>query len=259
MHRALRLSTASLLVLLLAGATPAAVKTSDIMFKAGDDQVKGFLAEPDGKGPFPAIVVIQEWWGLNDWIKENAQRLAKQGYVCLAPDLYHGKVTDDPQKARQLLQGLPRDRALRDLKAAVDALAARENVEKDKIGCIGWCMGGGFSLQLALHDPRVRACVMCYGQPVTDAEKLKPLQAEVLGVFGADDMGIRAESVRQFEQALKTDGKKVERINIYKGAGHGFMRSNNGPDKPNPAYREKQAKDAWQQIDRFFARTLGGK
>src|SRR6516165_1359333 len=154
-------------VLLLALAVPALaaetkVKTSEIKFKSGDEEIKGFLAEPEGKGPFPAIVVIQEWWGLTDWIKDNAKRLAAQGYVTLAPDLYRGKVTDDPAVAGQLLKGLPQDRALRDLKAAVDTLAARDNVQKDKIGSIGWCMGGGFSLQLALADDRIKACVMCY-------------------------------------------------------------------------------------------------
>ncbi len=258
MHRMLRIALATLAVLLAAGVARAAVKTSDITFQAGDDQVKGFLAEPDGKGPYPAIVIIQEWWGLNDWIKENATRLAGEGYVCLAPDLYHGKVTNNPMVAGQLAKGLPPDRALRDLKAAVDALTARGTVDKEKIGCIGWCMGGGYSLQLALHDSRVHACVMCYGRVVTDPEKLKPLQAEILGIFGEEDRGIKAEDVRQFEEALKTDGKKVERINIYKGAGHGFMRPGNGEQK-NPAYRETQARDAWKQVDHFFARTLRGK
>src|SRR5205807_759753 len=104
---------------------------------------------------------------LNDWIKENAQRLAGHGYVCLAPDLYHGKVTDDPRVAGQLLKGLPKDRAVRDLKAAVGTLAAMDNVKKGDIGVIGWCMGGGYALQLALHDKRVKACAMCYGPVVT--------------------------------------------------------------------------------------------
>src|SRR4051812_35362393 len=131
-------------------AAAAEIKTGTIMFKSGDEEITAFLAEPEGKGPFPAIVVIQEWWGLNDWIKENAKRLARNGYVAIAPDLYHGKVTDDPKVAAQLLNGLPRDRAVRDLKASVDALSEKANVKKDRIGSIGWCMGGGYSLQLAL-------------------------------------------------------------------------------------------------------------
>src|SRR5881392_4037102 len=122
----------------LAAPAAAQVKTSDITFKSGDEEIKGFLAEPEGKGPFPAIVVIQEWWGLNDWIKENAKHLAGKGFVAIAPDLYRGKVTDDPKIASQLIKGLPKDRAVQDLKAAVNAAAAMPNVKKDKIGSIGW-------------------------------------------------------------------------------------------------------------------------
>jgi carboxymethylenebutenolidase len=258
MRRTLGIWAAVLFPLLAAGSAAADVKSREVSFKSGDEEIKGFLAEPDGKGPFPAVVVIQEWWGLNDWIKENAKRLAGQGYVALAPDLYRGKVTDDPKVASQLLQGLPRDRAVRDLKAAVSTLAAKDNVQKDHIGAIGWCMGGGYALQLAQNDDRVKACVICYGRVVTDPKELKSLNAAVLGVFGEDDKGIPADGVRAFEKALGTAGKKVERINIYKGAGHGFMRPANGSMK-NPEYREEQAKDAWKQIDAFFAKTLAGK
>jgi carboxymethylenebutenolidase len=237
---------------LAAGSARAAVKTSEITLKSGDEDIKAFLAEPDGKGPFPGVVVIQEWWGLTDWIKDNAKRLAEQGYVALAPDLYRGKVTDNPMVARQLLTGLPQDRAVRDLKAAAANLAGRANVRKDRIGSIGWCMGGGYSLQLALNDPSIRACVMCYGRVVTDAKALQPLKASVLGVFGEQDMGIPIKEVRKFEESAKQDGKSVQ-IFTYE-AGHGFMRPGN-----NPAYREPAAKDAWKQIDKFFAQNLAGK
>ena len=182
MRRHLRFLAALALLPLAVSTAFAEVKTRMITFKSGDEEIKGFLAEPSGKGPFPGIVVIQEWWGLNDWIKENAKRLAEQGYVALAPDLYRGKATTNPNVARQLLGGLPRDRALRDLKAAVKTLASRANVDKERLGSIGWCMGGGYSLQLALHDPRVKACAMCYGPVVTDPDKLKPLKATVLGI-----------------------------------------------------------------------------
>jgi carboxymethylenebutenolidase len=245
---------AALLLPLAAGAARADVKTSDITFKSGDEEIKGFLAEPEGKGPFPAVVVIQEWWGLNDWIKDNAKRLAAQGYVALAPDLYRGKVTEDRKTASELLKGLPRDRALRDLRAAVGVLAGRDNVKKDRVGSIGWCMGGGYSLQLALNDDRVKACVICYGPVVAEADRLKTIQATVLGVFGEEDKGIPPSDVKAFEEALKKAGKSVERIHLYK-AGHGFMRPMNGPMK-NPEYREAEAKDAWQQIDKFLAKTL---
>jgi len=257
----MQLLRATLVALVLVGlAFPvyaAEVKTKEITFKSGDDEVKGFLAVPDGKGPFPGIVVIQEWWGLNDWVKDQAKRLAAQGYVCLAPDLYRGKVTDNPAKAKELLTGLPQDRALRDLKAAVDTLAKDERVNKDKIGAIGWCMGGGLALQLSLADRRVVACVMCYGRVVTDASKLKSLNASILGIFGKEDKGIPIESVRKFGQALKKAGKTVEAVNEYE-AGHGFMREKNGT-RDNPEYRASEAKSAWEAIDKYFASALKGK
>jgi carboxymethylenebutenolidase len=234
------------------------VRTTDVTLKSGDEEIKAFLAEPEGDGPFPGVVVIQEWWGLNDWIKENAKRLAGQGYVALAPDLYHGKVTDDPKVAGQLSRGLSHDRALQDLKASVDKLTSMANVKKARLGTIGWCMGGGFALQLALHDERIKACTICYGRVVTNPNELKSLQATVLGIFGEEDKGIPPEMVHKFEEALKEADKKVEAIKIYK-AGHGFMRPTNGPDKKNPVYREEEANDAWKQIEAFFAKGLAEK
>jgi carboxymethylenebutenolidase len=242
---------------LLVIASPALgqVKTSEITIKSGDEEIKAFLALPEGKGPFPAVVVIQEWWGLNDWIKDNAKHFAGKGYVAIAPDLYRGKVTDDPKVAGQLRKGLPNDRAMQDLKAAVTAVAAMSNVNKDKVGSIGWCMGGGYSLDLAIADPRTKACVICYGRVFTDPAELKSLHAPVLGIFGENDKGIKAKDVRAFEAALKEAGKKVEKINIYPGAGHGFMRPKNG-SSDNPEYRDSAARDTWMQIDAFFAKTL---
>jgi carboxymethylenebutenolidase len=257
MQRTFVAALAGLVLVCLAGKAQAQpqIKTMEVTIKSGDEEYKAFVAMPEGKGPFPGIVVIQEWWGLNDWIKENAKHFAMKGFVAIAPDLYHGKVATEPKVAQELMSGLPKDRALRDLKAAVDKLAAMDSVQKDKIGCIGWCMGGMYSLQLSLSDPRVKSCVMCYGAVVTDPEQLKPLQAKVLGIFGEDDKGIPADKVRTFEQALKTAGKSVEKINIYKGAGHGFMRPDSAVMK-NAAYNEKAANDAWQQIDAFFINTL---
>jgi len=239
----------------LAGSAAAQVKTSMVTIKSGDEEIKGFLARPEGKGPFPAVVVIQEWWGLNDWIKDQAKRIASKGFVALAPDLYRGKVATDMKVASQLMKGLPKDRALRDLKAATDYVAHLKTVDKGHVGTIGWCMGGGYALQLALADPRLKACVICYGRVTSDADELKKLKATVLGIFGEEDKGIPASSVREFEAALKQAGGRAEKINIYKGAGHGFMRENNGPN-PNPVYRAEATADAWQQIDRFLMHTL---
>jgi carboxymethylenebutenolidase len=256
MYRVLGFCTAGLL-LALAAAPAFAAKSMEITLKSGDEEIKGFLAVPEGKGPFPGVVVIQEWWGLTDWIKDNAKRLADEGYVALAPDLYRGKVASDPSMAMQLMRGLPADRAVRDLKAATGELAKRDDVDKDHLGSIGWCMGGGYSLQLALADPRIKACAMCYGRVVTEPDKLKSLNAVVLGIFGAEDKGITPESVHQFEVALQQAGKKVEAIREYE-AGHGFMRPGDA-STPNPAYKADAAKAAWKEIDQFFAKELKGK
>jgi carboxymethylenebutenolidase len=237
----------------LPGWANAQVTTTDLKLKSGDGEFRAVLALPEGQGPFPAVVVIQEFWGLNDWIIENAKRFAAHGYVAIAPDLYHGKVTDDPMVARQLMQGMPQDRALRDLKTCVDELCRNPKVNKDKIGSIGWCMGGGLSLTLARNDDRDIACAMCYGRVVTTPDAVKNIKGSVLGVFGEKDQGIPVAGVKQFEQALKDSKKDVAGIHIYP-AGHGFMRPTN-----NPAYHEESAKDAWKQIDAFFAKQLGGK
>ena len=250
---------AGLLCLLAPALAHADVTTTDLTLKSGDSEFRAVLAMPDGPGPFPAVVVIQEWWGLTDWIIADAKHFASLGYVAIAPDLYHGKVADNnPSLAGQLMKGLPQDRALRDLKTCVDELTKNSKVIKDKIGSVGWCMGGGFSLSAALNDPRIHACVICYGRFPTTADGLKTLQAPVLGVFGEQDQGIPVKGVREFETALKAAGKTVDAIHIYP-AGHGFMRPDGGPGKPNAAYHEESAKDAWKQIDAFFAKTLGGK
>ncbi|HJZ52292.1 MAG TPA: dienelactone hydrolase family protein, partial [Candidatus Acidoferrales bacterium] len=164
-----------------------APKTETVQFPSGKDTISGFLAVPDKPGQHPALVVIHEWWGLNDWVKEQTEKLAAQGYVALAVDLYRGKAATDPSEAHELMRGLPQDRAIRDMQAAYAYLAARKDVKGDKIGSIGWCMGGGLSLQLAIHQPRLAACVVNYGSLPTDPNDIQQIMAPVLGNFGADD------------------------------------------------------------------------
>jgi carboxymethylenebutenolidase len=251
------LGTFVLLLVVLVVSTPASAQVESVMvkFKSGDEEGKAFVVQPTGKGPFPVVIVIQEWWGLNDWIKDNAVRFAMKGYIAVAPDLYRGKVADNPGDAGQLMKGLPRDRALRDIKGAIDYALARPDVDKSKIGVIGWCMGGMYSIDAAIANDNIKACVICYGRVPGTKDGVKNLNATVLGVFGEDDKGIPPADVKKFETALKEAGKNIEKINEYK-AGHGFMREKN-PAGKNPEYREEAAKDAWKQIDAFFAKTLG--
>src|SRR5262249_15937003 len=142
-----------------------------VSYKSGPETVSGYLAAPEGPGKKPGLVVIQEWWGLNDFVKGKADAFTKQGYVALAVDLYRGKVTSDPSVAHQLMRGMPEDRAIRDLQAAVAYLKSRPDVDGKHIASIGWCMGGGYSLALALAEPTLSGTVIYYGPLVTAPHK----------------------------------------------------------------------------------------
>ncbi|HEU5335090.1 MAG TPA: dienelactone hydrolase family protein [Terriglobales bacterium] len=240
--------TALLVLLLVVPAFAASGKT--VAYKSGDEVVHAVLYTPRGKGPFPALVVIHEWWGLVPWVKEQAAKLADQGYVTLAVDLYRGKATESPEVAHELMRGLPEDRANRDLLAAVAYLKSRKNVKADKIGSIGWCMGGGYSLELAIADPSLAADVINYGHLATDPARIGEIHAPILGLFGAQDQGIPPADVRKFEQDLRQMGKKIEVV-IYPDAGHAFENPNN-----QAGYRPNDAADAWQRTVEFLASTL---
>jgi carboxymethylenebutenolidase len=230
--------------------TAFAADGKSVSYKSGDETVQGLLYSPTGKGPFPALVVIHEWWGLDDWVKEQASKLADQGYVALAVDLYRGKVATTPDMAHELMRGVPEDRARGDLHAAVELLKSQPNVKKDRIGSIGWCMGGGYSLAVALQEPDLAADVIHYGHLATDPDALKKINAPILGIFGGKDRGITPEDVHKFEGALKQLGKKVE-FKIYPDAGHAFENPNN-----KDGYRADDAADAWQRTLDFLDGTL---
>jgi carboxymethylenebutenolidase len=238
-------------VVALLAAAAALAGEQAISFKSGDEQASGFLATPDGKGPFPATVVIQEWWGLNDWVKDQARALAKQGYVALGVDLYRGKIATTQEDAHQLMMGTPPDRALRDLRAAFAYLQAHASVKKDRIGAIGWCMGGRYTLQLATVEPKLGAAVAYYGAPPTDPATIAAIQAPVMGNFGAEDKGPSPEQVQAFEAAMKKAGKTID-VKVYPGAGPAFANVNN----PWGGYRKEAAEDAWARTTAFLAKHL---
>ena len=240
----------AMLIVMLSAPLLVAATAKNVSYKSGDETVQGVLYTPQGKGPFPGIVVIHEWWGLNDWVKDQASKISDLGYVTLAIDLYRGKVATTPEEAHEIMRGVPEDRAKRDLHAAVDYLSSQANVKKERLGAIGWCMGGGYSLDVALQEPTLRADVINYGHLATDADSIATINASVLGLFGAQDHGIPVDDVKKFEQMLKQQGKKAEII-IYPDAGHGFENPNN-----KDGYRASDAADAWDRTVKFFASTL---
>jgi carboxymethylenebutenolidase len=233
--------------------TAFAVDSRNVSYKSGDETVNAVMYTPQGKGPFPALVVIHEWWGLNDWVKEQASKLADQGYVTLAIDLYRGKVATTPDEAHEIMRGVPEDRANRDLLAASSYLRAQKNVDPKRVGSIGWCMGGGYSLDLALNDPKLKAAVINYGHLATDEAALKKIHAAILGIFGGQDRGIPPADVNRFEVQLKGLGKTTE-MHIFPDAGHAFENPGN-----KQGYRAEDAAQAWKLTLDFLAKNLKSK
>ncbi len=212
--------------------------------------VQGYLARPATGEPIAGILVIHEWWGLNDNIRFMAHRLAGEGFVALAVDLFEGKVAETREDAALLARGSrdEPDRVLQNLRLAWQFLKEDQGLEK--IGVIGWCFGGGWSLRTALMmGERVDASVIYYGRISTDRATLESLASPILGIFGAEDDGIPVATVREFQATLDSLGKTAS-IHIYAGADHAFA---------NPSgtrYNEEAATDAWAKTLQFFAQTL---
>lgn len=208
---------------------------------------QGYLARPDADGEFPAVAMIHENLGITDNIKEMAEKLASYGYIVLAVDLFDGKVVSTTEEARSILGSFDQQQWTDNMNAAVGYLEERFGVES--IGSIGWCFGGGQSLNLALNNPNLDATVIYYGQLVTDPSELSKITWPVLGIFAGLDTGIPEEKVREFESALNDLGIENEII-IYPGVNHAFA-------NPSGArYAPEEAKDAWEKTLDFFEANL---
>lgn len=206
---------------------------------------RGYFVRPVAEGSYPGVIAIHEWWGLNDGIKDAASMLAAQGYLVLAVDLYDGKVATAPDEARAFTSSLDQEKAVENMRAALAFLKAKG---AGKLASLGWCFGGGQSLQLALNE-NVDATVIYYGRLETDAAKLKAVERPVLGVFGEQDASIPVENVRAFEAAL--DGLQVENeVYVYPGVGHAFA----NPSGAN--YAPAETEDAWKKTLDFLGRHL---
>jgi carboxymethylenebutenolidase len=215
----------------------------------GDEQLMGYLARPAEQAePLPALVVIQEWWGLNQHIQDVTRRFAEQGYVALAPDLYDGAVTSEPDEARKLVMELDTQAAVGEIGQATTFLLDQDYVAGEEVGIVGFCMGGGLVLQTVRQNENVGAAVAFYGRPVSPEEAAEA-NAPVLGLYGAEDSGIPVEDVRAMEQGLQEAGIEHE-IQIYDGAGHAFF------NDTRDSYDPDAAQDAWQRTQQWFESHL---
>jgi len=218
-------------------------------FARNGQRLAGYLAKPQGTGPFPAVIVIQEWWGLNEHIKDVTERYAREGYVSLAPDLYHGKVAADPNEAGKLMGALNREEAVKDLLGAVRHLKAMKEVRGDRIGVTGFCMGGSYALLLPCRTKDIRAAAPYYGE-IPDEATLKNLACPILYVYGDADFWITKDEVKRLEGTLKKLNKPGE-VKIYTGAPHAFFN-----DTRKDVHRLTEAQDAWRRTLEFFAKHL---
>lgn len=227
-----------------------AVVSREVAYWDGNEQVKGYLAMPQDAENLPAVILIHEWWGLNDNMRDMAKEFAGQGYVALAVDLYNGQATADSAVAQQLAGNVRSnmDTALKNLTAAVEYLKKTPGVDETRLASVGWCFGGGWAYQMARNDMGVKATVMYYGQ-FSPEDDLSHMKASIIGHFGEKDTGIKVDNVREFQATLKTLSGNHE-VYIYPNAGHGFA----NPDNPN--YNKEAADTAWQRTMEFLTKYL---
>ncbi len=226
---------------------------TDLNYVDGDAATNGYLAVPEGDGPFPALVIIHEWNGLQDRVRQLADDFADEGYVTLAADLFQGRTGSNPQENMALVREAQADQPamIANLNAAVAYLKGRPDVT-GRVGAMGWCFGGGVALSFGLDGDNHEATAIFYGRLVDDPEVVARLDHEVYGTFAALDNGPSPESVAGFEAALRAAGVEND-LHIYDDVDHGFWLRVDG----DPEVRTAPATDAWERLKAYLQRTLG--
>jgi carboxymethylenebutenolidase len=225
------------------------IATQMIEFASNTGVTPGYLAQPEGEGQYPGLIAIQEWWGLVPHIKDVAERFAKQGFITLAPDLYHGQSAAEPDEARKLAMELDRQHAVQEIVAAISYLQGLPRVSPKKVGVVGWCMGGSLTIATAAASSQVSAAVAFYGMPA-DLKVVADIRGPLLGLYGENDHGISPERVHQFQAALE-QANVVHEIHIYPGSGHAFFN-----DTRPHIYNPDAAQDAWERTLEWLRRYL---
>ncbi|MDW8120588.1 MAG: dienelactone hydrolase family protein [Chloroflexota bacterium] len=228
---------------------PVRVRARQVQYPHNGSKTPAYLAQPAEPGTYPGVVVIQEWWGLEPHIQDVTRRFAGEGFIALAPDLYHGKIAKEPSEAEKLMMALNMERAVREIISGVNYLKGLEGCN-GKVGVVGFCMGGGLALLTALRSAGVSACVDFYGAIPDPLDQVKHLECPLLGIFAAQDHWVKVADVRRLRRRLKAFGKQAE-VRIYRGVDHAFF------NDTRPLYNARAAKDAWRRTLAFFRQHLG--
>jgi carboxymethylenebutenolidase len=214
------------------------------------ESTPAYLVVPEAEGPWPGVVVIQEWWGLDEHIKAVAQRFAGEGFAAIAPDLYYGEIATEPDEAQKLRMALDWDKALAAIQVAIYELISRRAVQPKKVGVIGFCMGGGLTWHAAAKLKHVGVAAPFYGGgPELTDEEVTLMDGPVLAIYGELDQGVSPEVAAQRESQMDKAGVKHETV-IYPNAQHAFF------NDTRAAYDPEAAADAWQRVIGLFNRTL---
>ncbi|MGH8014295.1 MAG: dienelactone hydrolase family protein [Candidatus Binataceae bacterium] len=228
------------------------VTTQDVSYPGKSCTLKGYVARPSGGGPHPAVIVVQEWWGLDDHIKDVARRFASESYYALAPDLYSrqgNKVTKDPNVAGELMGKLKMNDGIDDLLSTIDWIKRQTSANGSRIGVVGFCMGGSYATLLPCVSGDIKAAAPFYGE-IPPNDTLRDLHCPMFYAYGANDGWIQRKDVDRLAAALKEYGKSGE-VKVYAGCQHGFF-NDTRPGVHNP----KDAQDAWQHTLRLFNENL---
>ncbi len=223
----------------------------DVEFAANGGTAPGYLALP-GTGRGPGVVVLQEFWGLEDHIKDVCDRLAREGFLALAPDFYRGDTTEQPDEAQQKMMAMSMEEAEKDMRGAVDYLTEHEGFDGERVGTLGFCLGGGLSAWAASINQRVGAVVIYYYVMPHGKPDFSKIEAPVLGHFGTADDFISVDDSRALEQAMKDAGVEVD-FEFYEGAGHAFFNDTNRLG----TYDEGAARRSWERSIDFLRSNLG--
>jgi carboxymethylenebutenolidase len=227
------------------------ISSAMVEFSGGNEKQKtrGFLARPKEAGKYPGVIVIHEIWGLVDHIKDVSERLANEGYAALAVDLFEGETASDLETARGFRAKFSEQKILADLKGGFDFLAKLQYVNPKRIGCVGFCMGGGLSLLFACHNKDLAAAVVFYGRNPSPIDQVKKINCPVLCNYAGADYGITETDINLLKETLTKYGKVFD-VKVYPGAPHAFFNDTRG------SYRPDAAKDAWERTLKFYSQHL---